>query len=297
MRCTSANPRSSQYASIIHTATMESPSYYPDTRDRPVFYNQNYKDDLRVSVQLIQWTLTSIGIWPKSMDHSWLETLRCRVLNVICYTIMAMILIPCSMYIVLEIKDFYNQLKLGSALTFFMMAVIKYCALIIRESDIRRCVEYIEGDWKNVRYAEDREIMLENANFGRRLVVICSAFMYGSVLFYYVAVPLTRAKIVDESGNLTYRQLVFPVPKIIVDTRRSPVNEFFILIHVICGIVTHIITVSACGLVALLAMHACGQLQVLMSWIDHLVDGRKDVTDTVDERLANIVRLHVRILK
>lgn len=211
--------------------------------------------------------------------------------------ILAMILIPCSMYIVLEIKDFYNQLKLGSALSFFMMAVMKYCALILRESDIRRCVEYIEGDWKNVRCTEDRKIMLENANFGRRLVVICSFFMYGSVLFYYVAVPLTRTKIVDEDGNLTYRRLVFPVPKVIVDTRRSPINEIFFFIHLMSGIVTHVITVAACSLVALFAMHACGQLQVLMSWLDHLVDGREGVADTVDERLANIVQLHVRILK
>lgn len=201
------------------------------------------------------------------------------------------------MYIVLEIKDFYNQLKLGSALSFFMMAVMKYCALILRESDIRRCVEYIESDWKNVKCAEDRKIMLENANFGRRLVVICSVFMYGSVLFYYVAVPLTRAKIVDENANLTYRRLVFPVPKVIVDTRRSPVNEIFYFIHLLCGIVTHNITVAAYGLAALLAIHACGQLQVLMAWMNHLVDGREGVSDTVDERLTDIIQLHVRILK
>lgn len=201
------------------------------------------------------------------------------------------------MYIVLEIKDFYNQLKLGSALSFFMMAVMKYCALILREDDIRRCVDYIESDWKNVRYTEDRKIMLENANFGRKLVIVCGAFMYGGVLFYYVAVPLTCAKIVEEDGNLTYRRLVYPVPKVIVDTRRNPVNEIFYFLQLMSGFVAHNITVAACGLAALLAMHAYGQLQVLMSWLNHLVDGREGVTDTVDERLASVIQLHVRILK
>ncbi|XP_032669658.1 uncharacterized protein LOC116843380 [Odontomachus brunneus] len=273
---------------------MGSLSHYSGARKR--LHNQYYKNDLLVSIQLNMWIQKLIGTWPLSVNHSWIETLWCRLLNLICYTIMAMILIPCSMYIVLEIKDFYNQLKLGSALSFFMMAVIKYCALILRESDFRRCIEYIKTDWKNVKYAEDRKIMLENANYSRRLVVICCVFMYGSVLFYYVAVPLTRAKIVDENSNLTYRRLVFPVPKVIIDTRRSPINEIFGFIHLLCGIVTHNITVAACSLVALLAMHACGQLQVLMSWLNHLVDGREGVNDTVDERLANIIQLHVRIL-
>lgn len=83
----------------------------------------------------------------------------------------------------------------------------------------------------------------------------------------------------------------------ITDTRQSPINEIFFFIHLLSGIVAHNITVAACSLAAFLAMHACGQLQVLMSWINNLVDGQENVNDTVDDRLANIIQLHVRILK
>jgi len=268
---------------------------YHDVHNEFGPYNQNYKNDLRVSMQLNVWVMKLIGTWP--LRHCWIETLWYRVLNIICYILMAFLLIPSSMYVVLEIKDFYNQLKLGSALSFFFMAVMKYCALLLREDDIRRCVDHIEGDWRNVRYTDERKIMLENANFGRRLVVICSVFMYGGVLFYFVAVPLTRGKIIEENGNLTYRRLAFPVPSVIVDARHSPINEIFYFIQLFAGFVIHNITVAACSLAALLAMHACGQMQVLISWINHLVDGRKDVNDTTDERLAKIIQLHVRILK
>ncbi|XP_012062998.1 PREDICTED: odorant receptor 22c-like [Atta cephalotes] len=235
-----------------------------------------------------------IGTWP--LTHSSIEMLWYRVLNVICYILLALLLIPSGVYIVLEIKDFYNQLKLGSALTFFFMAVLKYCALLLRENDIRKCVDYIKSDWRNVRYMDERRIMLQNANFGRRLIVICSVLMYGGVTFYFVAVPLTRAKIKEEDTNLTYRRLVFPVPSVIVDARRSPVNEIFYFIQLFAGFIAHNITVAACSLAALLAMHACGQLQVLMSWINHLVDGREGVNDTTNERLAKIIQLHMRIL-
>lgn len=289
--------RSSQYSLIVRVAIMEYSSHCPDSRNEAESYARDYKDDLRISVQLNVWTLKPIGTWPRSADRFWIETLYRKALNIGCYGLLALLLIPSCMYIVLEIKDFYNQLKFGSAISFFMMAVIKYCALILREDDIRRCVKYIESDWRNVRHTEDRKIMLENASFGRRLVIICSVFMYGGVLFYFVAVPLSRSKIIEEEGNVTYRKLVFPVPKAIVDARRSPVNEIFYCIQLLAGIIAHNITVAACGLAALLAMHACGQLQVLMSWLNHLVDGREDVDDTVDERLASILRMHVRILK
>ncbi|KAL0117064.1 hypothetical protein PUN28_010131 [Cardiocondyla obscurior] len=120
--------------------------------------------------------------------------------------------------------------------------------------------------------------------------------MYGGFLFYWVLVPLTRPKIVEEDGNLTYRRMVFPVPGTIVDTRRSPINEIIYFTQLSAGFISHNVTVAACSLVALLAMHACGQLQVLMSWMNHLVDGRDGINDTTDERLAKIIQLHVRIL-
>ena len=260
-------------------------------------FNENYREDLGRNVKLNAWTFKAIGVWPRRSDRPWMATVERVFLNVLCHGLLAFILIPCGMYIALEIKDFYNQLKLGSALSFFMMAVIKYCVLFIREDDIRRCVEQIEVDWRSVRGLEDRKIMLENANFGRRLIVICGAFMYGGVAFYYVALPLTRAKIVEEAGNLTYRRLVYPFPKILLDARRSPVNEVFYTIQLLSGFVAHNITVAACGLAAVLVMHACGQLQILMAWLEKLVDGRENSDETLDQRLASIVEQHVRIIK
>ncbi|KAG6804462.1 odorant receptor 25 isoform X1 [Apis mellifera caucasica] len=38
-------------------------------------------------------------------------------------------------------------------------------------------------------------------------------------------------------------------------------------------------------------------MQVLMNWLDHLVDGRSDMSKAIDDRIANIVIQHDRILK
>ncbi|CAD1473675.1 unnamed protein product, partial [Heterotrigona itama] len=258
--------------------------------------NANYRNDLRFNVRLNVLTLRPIGSWPRSCDYSWLETIEHAFLNVLGYALLAFILIPGFICFAHEIADFYDQMKLGSALSFFLMAVMKYCVFVAREADIRRCVDLIEDDWRKVKHHEDRKIMLENASFSRRLIAICGAFMYGGVVFYYIALPLTRPKIVEEGGNLTYTGLVYPFPRILADARRSPVNEILYTVQLLSGFIAHNITVAACGLAALLAMHACGQLQVLMAWLEKLVDGRENDVENLDQRLANIVEQHVRII-
>ncbi|KAK2583185.1 hypothetical protein KPH14_009205 [Odynerus spinipes] len=111
----------------------------PDKRIADIILHQNRTRN----IDLNRYTLKPIGTWPRESKNKWSELVLSRTLNIICYGLLAFILVPCSMYIVLEIKDFYNQLKLGSALSFFMVAVMKYCALILREDDIRTCVGFI----------------------------------------------------------------------------------------------------------------------------------------------------------
>ncbi|XP_035737170.1 uncharacterized protein LOC118448245 [Vespa mandarinia] len=261
------------------------------------FTIDNFEKDVDLSVSLNRWVSKPIGTWPFSSDVSKndrFEIFLKKITIVICYMLLGFILIFGGMYLVLELEDFYSHLKLGSALSFFLMAAIKYFVLIVRENDIRRCIGCIEMDWRNVKYLEDKKIMIENAKFGRKLLIICGVFMYGGVLFYYVALPMTRQKVFDEEKNITYRSLVYPVPKIVADTRLSPINEIFYVLQLFSGLVAHNITVATCGLAALLAMHACGQLEILMSWLEYLVDGREDVSDTLDNRLANIVEQHMR---
>jgi len=64
----------------------------------------------------------------------------------------------------------------------------------------------------------------------------------------------------------------------------------------VSAVVSQTAVTATCGLIAVLAVHAYSRLEVLMQWIVHLVDGREDFSNNVDERLAIIVQEHVRIL-
>ncbi|GAB1864857.1 Odorant receptor [Camponotus japonicus] len=256
----------------------------------------DYEKDMQLSIQLNRWILKPIGIWPKSAKTSWIEKYVYMLVNVMCTSLIGFLFIPCAVYITLEVEDTYNTLKLSGPLSFCLMAVIKYSSLIFRENDIRRGIEYIKNDWINTRYYEDRIIMIRNAKFGRRLVMICAFFMYGGAVFYYLAMPFSNGKVTESDSNLTYQPLVYPVARVIVDARYSPVSEIFFWMQCLSGFIAHSITAGACSVAAVFAMHAYGRMEVLMQWIEHLVDGREDLRGNLDDRLSMIVQQHVRIL-
>ncbi|KAL0117061.1 hypothetical protein PUN28_010129 [Cardiocondyla obscurior] len=263
----------------------------------PATVADDHERDMQLSVQLNRWILQPIGVWPKLTEISYTERYAYGLVNVMCTSLIGFLFVPSAVYMALEMDNTYHILKLSGPLSFCLMAVVKYSSLIFRENDIRRGIKHIESDWITTRHNGDRVIMIKSAKFGRRLVAICAFFMYGGAVFYYLALPFSKGKITESDGNLTYRPLVYPVARVIVDARHSPISEIFFWIQCLSGFIAHSITAGACSLAAVFAMHAYGRLEVLMQWIEHLVDGREDLCDNVDERLTMIVQQHVRILR
>jgi len=257
---------------------------------------RNHKEDMQLSIQLNRWILQPLGVWPKLGKISSVERYAYMLLNVICIGLIGFLFVPTLIFIVLEVEDIDIILKLCGPLSFCLIAIIKYSSLIFREDDISRAIENIKNDWLSTLHYDDRLIMIRNAKFGRHLVIICSFFMYGGATFYYIAMPFTKGKIIDDS-NLTHWSLVFPVARVIIDARRAPINEIFFWVQCLSGFILHSITVGAYSLGAVFAMHVYGRAEVLMQWIEHLVDGREDLYDSVDDRLAMIVQHQVEIIR
>ncbi|XP_076176269.1 odorant receptor 10-like [Ptiloglossa arizonensis] len=252
---------------------------------------------MNLSIKWNRWLLKSIGVWPLSSNISRTKRYFNLMLNAICYCLISFLCIPYIVYGLLEVENVYNRLRLFGPLSFFAMAYLKYYSLIFHENDIRECVEHIKWDWKNINHIEDRDIMVANANFSRQLMKICSVFVYGGFVIYYIAVPIKIGTIEAEGENLTFIPMLFPFSRFIVDPRQSPANEILFSIQFIGGALIHCIAAAGCSLAAVFVVHACGQMKVLMCWLGHLIHGRPDMCKTVDGRLANIVKQHVRVLR
>ncbi|XP_043253246.1 odorant receptor 22c-like [Colletes gigas] len=258
---------------------------------------QEHEKYVNLSVQWNRWLLKPLGIWPYSPNSSGIKKCLNCLLNVVCNILISFLFVPCGLYVILEVKDVYSRIRFLGPMSFCMMAYLKYYSMISHGNDIRQCVECIEWDWRNIKHFEDRSIMIANANFGKRLVKICTFFMYSGSIFYYIGIPIKVGKIVAEDENITFIPIMMPFPRQIIDTRYSPANEILFSIQILGGVLIHGISAGACSLIAVFAVHACGQMEVLICWLRHLVDGRPDMRETVDDRIANIVTQHVRILK
>ncbi|XP_066595181.1 uncharacterized protein [Prorops nasuta] len=267
----------------------------PFTMDTTKLYKRNYKNDYNFSIELNRWVMKSIAVWPKSPESSILQRFLWRFVNFACYSLIIFLMIPCGLFMILEINDTYHKIQLTGPLSFCLMAIIKYYSLILRENEIRDLLKRIEIDWESVKFDNDRRLMLRSAEFGRRLMAICGFFMYGGAVFYYLAMPFAIGKVTADDGNFTYRPLVYPVSKILVDARQSPINEIFFILQCLSGFIAHSITVASCSLAAVFAMHVCGQLDVLMAWLNRLVQSYNEF-ESVDEIFAEVINQHVRTL-
>lgn len=255
---------------------------------------KSHQDASDYSIQLNRWFLKPVGAWPSSTSTRVREKVVSTILIIICYSLIAYTVIPCILNILFEETDMKKTLRAVGPLSHWCMGGMNYFSLLFRSRDIRHCVQHIKIDWRTVTEIEDRQVMLRYAKIGRFVAGLCAIFMHGGVFSHSVLQGTTP--MFEKIGNVSVLVHVLPCPSYskFVDTTQSPAGEITLTLQLISSIVVNSVTVGACSLAAVFAMHACGQLNVLMRWLDQL-DDRKQQDAT--RRLAIIVEHHLRVLR
>lgn len=245
-------------------------------------------------MQLCRWILKPIGIWHLIYGRSsQSEKLLSLMLMLACFSFLCFVLVPAGPYILFREKDINIKVKLFGPVGFCLTSAIKYCFLAARVSAIGRCVEHVESDWQIVRHQDHRKMMLRNALVGRRLTTLCVIFLYTGGMSYHTIMPLsTRTKTNDSFS----KPLVYPGYDIYFDPHASPAYEIVFCMHSLSAMVQYSVTTAVCSLAAIFATHACGQVQILMTLLDDLVEGKR-IKGTVEKRLRLIAKHHVRVLR
>lgn len=257
-------------------------------------YNAKYGDDIRYTVQVHKLILGLIGVWPILEKPRFKKRLLKGLLRTVCCLMLSFNLIPWALYMFLILDTFKSRLRMTGALCFYTMVPTMYCTLMLREDSIRECVKHMEEDWQNVRDANDRRIMLDRAKAGRFILICTILFLFASGFTYRLIQPMFRGKIVV-NGNVTIRPLVQGHYYIFFDPQRSPAYEIVFSMHLLIGIFIYIVMASVCGITALFTMHACGQLEMLGTWLENLPNEAQSKSHVATRRLAAIILHHIRI--
>ncbi|XP_014475014.1 PREDICTED: odorant receptor 82a-like [Dinoponera quadriceps] len=248
------------------------------------------------SLQLSRWFLISIGAWPQTPTSSLIERLSSIILIPMWTSMIAIITIPCILYVFLEAKGI--QMKLSPLVSVFhrIMGFLNYSILLARGKDIHECIKHMEEDWRVVPKIEDYEVMMKHSKMGRYMTGICATFVQGSAFLFNLAATMKTVTFVINNVSTTTHPLSCPAYRKLVDARFSPANEIMITVQVMSSYVANSSTLCICSLAIVFAMHASGQLSMLYTWFNEIIEDNAKRNYSVQRKLASIVKHHLRVL-
>ncbi|XP_025075202.1 uncharacterized protein LOC105432448 [Pogonomyrmex barbatus] len=249
------------------------------------------------SIQIIRWILKAISLWPLPVDASFVEKIRFDFAVFICYFLIIAVMIPSGLSIFVESQEsFETRFRSFGPLTFWFFGLLNYSCLLIHIDDIRICVDHVKTDWRNMTKVEDQKLMLRSAKKGRFFGAFCAIFMHSGVFSYNVSRSFGKDILHVGNSSIEVRALPYPFYSKILNAHYSPAYEFVFLIQCLSSFVVNSVTVATAGLAAALIFHACGQLKILMSRLDNLVDETDEKNTSLKQRYGIIVRHHLRAL-
>ncbi|XP_071562298.1 odorant receptor 82a-like [Temnothorax nylanderi] len=254
-----------------------------------------YRSNNDYSLQLTRWFLMPIAAWPRA-SMSTVERVSLQAQVLACSSLIAVVMIPCMLYVSLEEKDVQIKLSVMGPLSHWIMGTINYWLLLTRGDDIRECVQHMETDWRLVRKIDDQDVMLRYAKIGRFIAGFCAVFMQSGTFLFTVAKAMTSMTIIIGNETTSTHPMTCPIYSKFIDTRFSPANEIMLAVELLSCFIVNSITVGACSLAAVFAMHAYGQLSMLFSWLNDLVEDEDKGNDFAEQKLATIVEHHLRVL-
>ncbi|KAF3054505.1 Odorant receptor 256 [Nylanderia fulva] len=257
------------------------------------FTSKNYNE---YSLQVARWFLMPIGIWSQINTATKIKRFFSYVHIFVSTFITAIVTVPFLLYVLLEEED--NEIKLNAIgpLSHWIMGMINYCLLLACSSDIRECMRHMEMDWRLIKKFEDRQVMLQQAKIGRFVCGICAIFMQSGTFIFVITKSLTTAIVIVGNETISMHLMVCPIYSKFIDTRFSPANEIMQVVEMISTFIVNSVTVGICSLDTIFAMHAYAQLSVLFSWLNKLIVDKDDKNYCVEQRLAIIVKHHLRVL-
>lgn len=258
-----------------------------------LFRNINYRSDAEYVVKVAKFLLTPVGIWPLYGDDTTLSRVRTVFQTSFMFSLMCFLLVPHIIYTFFDAEDLTRYMKVIAAQVFSLLGIIKFWTMIINKDAIKRCLQQMELQYKDVECEEDRMVMVRNAKVGRQFTVMYLGLLYGGALPYHIIMPLVADKIVKDD-NTTQLPLPYLSDYIFFVVENSPFYEILFVVQILFST---IILSTNCGVYSLIAtcvMHACCLFEVARRQLETLV---MSGTDNLHEQFGRIITQHMQALR
>ncbi|CAL7936635.1 unnamed protein product [Xylocopa violacea] len=259
-------------------------------------WNVHYKNDIRYSLQMCQWLLQSIGVWPLVYEGtSKLEHVISVIVMTACFTLLFFIIVPSGHYIFYVEKNLNMKVKLLGPVGFCLSSTMKYFYLNLKGGVFKRCIEHVKRDWQVVQDPNHRTIMLKYVAISRHLITVYAVFLYTGGMSYHTVMQFLSKE--RSKSNYTLKPLTYPGCDWFLDEQSSPTYEIVFLSHCLAAMVMYTVTTATYSLAAIFVTHICGQIQIQIARLQELVEKKKKANDADRDPLTVIVHDHVEILR
>nr|WHS04440.1 odorant receptor 37 [Psyttalia incisi] len=176
------------------------------------------------------------------------------------------------------------------------LAVMKVAVLRIHQKKMWVVVDSAINDWSTVVSGESYRVMMKYAGIGRFvfLVQMCGAYAAGFPLIF-LKLPLINKLLNDPMGNATFREVPMG-PRCWIS---EDVSTFqYVGEYILQSVQLFIVCTAYIGCDTYffgIAMHVCGQFEVMIMNIKHLNDSKDNLR--LRQRMSNFVRRHNHLLE
>ncbi|THK33037.1 uncharacterized protein LOC114841238 [Diachasma alloeum] len=259
--------------------------------------NEHYHFDIRRSFRMTEWLLTPLGLWLLISKNPTRNNIYTSIALIgVCMTTLLWVIMPCTRHLAFLEKDRNIRVTKIGPVSYCYKSIMLYGAIILSTKRIKSCIEHIKSDWRELESEGDRQIMINNLDFSRKITIICGIFMYSGGLSYHSVMQLWSGKRIN-GLNETLRPHVYPGYDDFVDSQATPAYELIFTGHFITALVACSITTASCNLTATFVGHALGQIQIVMTRIKKIVDENDERHSDPQQRIASVIRGHVSALR
>lgn len=236
-----------------------------------------------------------VGLWPINYKHSQIRKIISIILNIIAILLILQRFLFTVIFSTFVLKSITLRIAISAPACYHICNLIKYIVILFRIEKIEKCLKIMKEDWRYIENNEQHEVMINNAKTGRYIIFICTSIIFLSGLGYNILAPLLSHSIVTHR-NITVKPFPSPVYGKFFTSGQSPIYEIIFAVQLVTAFFLYSVTAVAISYIAILTMHACSQFDIVMIYLNKLID-IQDKEKTVHKKFVIIVNTHHRVVR
>lgn len=265
----------------------------------PVIRNEYYETDLNYDLEFNRMLLKIIGVWPTgSRRLTNFDRIVAALARLLTIFFLLFLMIPIGCHALFVEKDWSVKIQVLVTVNYCFEAVVKYAIVIAQNDEIKRCIDMIASDWREIDWTVCRSIMLENSRSCKTFTALFVSAGFVCIVIYHFVVPFMSDRSDPFRQNVTkLAPILYGTEFFIFDARISPMREIVYLGQTLGATFMCVVNSAIFTITVKFIMHACSRYQIVTALIQSVDDAGNTCWEVNQRTFTHIVRRHLHAVE